>query len=58
LIKGLKNLDFTLGWNHAEAIALNLLKGKDKIAVKDLCDILDCVVDESLTEGQEGFLKV
>jgi len=51
LIKGLKNLDFTLGWNHAEAIALNLLKGKDKIAVKDLCDILDCVVDESLTEG-------
>ena len=48
LATGITQMDFEQDQDKAEKIALELLNGKKKIAVKELCEILECVEDETL----------
>ena len=43
-------MDFTLSPNNAENISLELLNGKSKMPIKELCEILLCVEDEVSNE--------
>ena len=50
LSKGIKKMDFNLSDVHAEKIAKQILAGKKEISVKLLCEILQCVEDETLQQ--------